>query len=616
MTALNPELEMVRQFLAHCLPFSDLEPSQLDRAAGAIDVYYLKKGEVVRPDDGPKHLRILRSGAVDILAGDDSLLDRLGEQESFNINGLAEDEPGVKAIAIDDSLIYRVSGEEILELRSAVRAFDRYFHDQRARRLRRAARYSETPSEFLTPLRDVVGKRLVSITENASVQDAARLMTEQRVSSLLVLSGDRLAGILTDRDIRSRVVAENLPGTTEIREVMSPDPVAVDIEGTLFDAMMLMSERGIHHLPVLDNNRPMSVLTTSDLVRTRQRDPLYLLQAISRASSVEELTEIAAEQPALVMRLVDEGAKARQVSHILCAISDQITRQLLRLAEHKLGPAPAAFTWLAFGSQGRREIALGGDQDNALVIEDNLKPEDEAYFSDLAEFTCDGLNACGYPWCPGDIMAKNATWRMRLGDWKNTVSGWVRSPTDDAVMRVSIFFDIRAVVGDGRLAQALQQHMLATASVNSIFLAALARNALCNRPPLGFFRRFVVERNGEHQDMLDLKHRGVIPVVDMARVHAIANRVVDVNTHGRLAALAEGKKLGLKDMRNLQDALDFVMQIRVQHQCEQIRAGQAPDNFVNPQQLPALARNQLRDAFSIIHDGQVTVSSHFSAGTF
>ena len=251
-----------------------------------------------------------------------------------------------------------------------------------------------------------------------------------------------------------------------------------------------------------------------------------------------------------------------------------------------------------------------------MVIEDNLEPGDEAYFSELATFVCDGLNACGYPYCNGGIMATNDLWRLRLQDWKSTVSNWVRSPTDDAVMRVSIFFDIRAVAGSESLARQLQQHMLDTASVNSIFLAALARNALCNRPPLGFFRRFVVERNGEHQDMLDLKHRGIIPVVDMARVHAIANGIAEVNTTTRLAALADQKKMALKDARNLQDALDFVMQVRLQQQCEKIRQGKVPDNFVNPQHLANLPRNQLRDAFSIIHDGQTTVSSNFSAGTF
>jgi len=613
---VNPELAIIQTFLQHCHPFSELEPSLFDEIASAIEIYYLKQGETVRPDDGEKHLRVVRSGAVDIISGSGDLLDRLGEYECFNINGLAEEEPEVRANIIDDSLLYLIPGAVVKRVRERDRPFDRYFQDQRVRRLRRAARYTQSPSELLMPLSEFISPRLVSLNPDASIRRAAEVMTEERVSSLLIVEDQRLLGILTDRDIRSRVVAPGLDLNTQVSQVMTTSPVTVDVQASLFDAMMLMSEKGIHHLPVVARQQPVSVLTTSDLVRARQRDPIYLLQAISRTDTTDELAVISKELPALVLRLVSEGAKAHQVSHILCTISDQITRQLLQLAETELGPAPVDYAWLAFGSQGRREIALGGDQDNALVIDDKLKPEDEPYFEALARFVCDGLNGCGYPYCPGNIMATNSAWRLRLQDWKNTVSSWVRSPTDDAVMRVSIFFDIRPVTGNSQLSHGLHQHMLSTASANSIFLAALARNALCNRPPLGFFRRFVVERNGEHQDMLDLKHRGIIPVVDMARVHAIAHRVFEINTKERLAALAEKKVLALKDQRNLQDALDFVMQIRLQHQCEQIRSGEPTDNFVNPQTLGSLARKQLRDAFSIIHDGQVTVSSSFSAGTF
>lgn len=624
--SLNPELAIIQTFLEHSHPFSELETGLLIEVAASIEIYYLKKGETIHPDEGEKHLRLVRSGAVDIVSGgtapgntasgNGELLDRLGEYDCFNINGLAEDEPGVRANVIDDCLIYLIPGAVVQKIRAQDRSFDRYFHEQRARRLRRAARYTPRPSELLTPLEVLIAPRLVSLLPGASIQQAARVMTDERVSSLLIVQDGELLGIVTDRDLRSRVIAAGLTVDRAVSEVMTTAPVTVDVKATLFDAMMLMSEKGIHHLPVVDNQQPVSVLTTSDLVRARQRDPVYLLQAISRADDVGELTAISRELPALVQGLVAEGAKAHQVSHILCTISDRISRQLLQLAEAELGPPPVKYAWLAFGSQGRGEIALGGDQDNALVIEDSLKAEDEPYFDALAGFVCNGLNACGYPYCPGNIMATNHAWRLRLGDWKKTVSAWVRSPTDDAVMRVSIFFDIRPVSGDLHLGHELQQHMLKTASANSIFLAALARNALCNRPPLGFFRRFVVERNGEHQDMLDLKHRGIIPVVDMARVHAIAHQVYEVNTAGRLAALADKKVLALKDQRNLQDALEFVMQIRLQHQCQQLGNGEAADNFVNPDALASLARKQLRDAFSIIHDGQVTVSASFSAGTF
>lgn len=625
---LDPELSMIVEFVGQCLPFSELDPQQLDQICAAIEVIYWPKGTVCEADGGLPTLRIIRAGAVDIISAEAELMDRLGEQESFNINGLAEDAVGVKAVVTDDALIYCIDGAQMQALRKKSRAIDRYFQGQRARRLRRAARYTESRPELLTPIHEVVARHVVTVNTGETIQQAAILMTEQRVSSLLVLDGEKLVGIVTDRDIRSRAVAQNMDITHPVAEVMSANPVVLNMQSTVFDAMMLMSEKGFHHLPVVEKSagqsvaqqveqwRPVAVISTSDLVRIRQRDPVYLLQAIARAKQVAEMAEITQELPALVLRLVSDGARADQVSRFLCAISDRITQRLLTLAEQQLGAPPAEYAWLGFGSQGRREIALGGDQDNALLIADDVNKSDANYFSDLARFVCDGLNACGYPYCPGDIMASNSNWRLPLTEWKQTVSSWVRSPTDDAVMRVSIFYDIRCIHGSKDLASQLQQHMLSAASCNSIFLAALTRNALCSRPPLGFFRRFVVERNGEHESMLDLKHRGVIPLVELARVLSIANSVMEVNSLERFAALASAKKMALKDSRNLQDALNFIMQIRLENQCQQIREAKTPDNFINPKQLGSLARRQLRDAFALINDAQDALALDFSGGSF
>ena len=617
MTQLSPELSMVKSFLARCLPFAELEDAELDKLAAGIEITYFKKGEVLRPESASKHLNILRSGAVEIISSDGELLDRLGEQESFNLHGLAQEDRNVRAVLIDDSLFYQVSLDALTELRRESRHIDRYFQGQLARRMRRAARHTTTTPQILTPLSEIISQRLISIESAASIREAATLMTEMRVSSLLIVQNAQTVGIVTDRDIRSRSVAAGLAGEIPVSHIMTPDPVMIRAEKTVFDAMVTMSELAVHHLPVLnDTGNVVNVLTTSDLVRNRRRDPVFLLQDISRKKDVTALAETAAILPSMVLRLVADGVRANQVSRFLCAIIDRITSCLLNLAEQELGPPPVHYAWLAFGSQGRHEIALGGDQDNALVIDDRMREEDVPYFESLARFVCDGLNACGYRYCPGDVMATNPSWRITLAKWKETVNGWVRSPTDDAVMRVSIFFDIRCIAGEKSLADQLQRHMLDTASGNSIFLASLARNALCNRPPLGFFRRFVLERNGEHRDQLDLKHRGIVPVIDAARVHAIANGVAEVNTIERLAALGNLKKLALADVRNYQDALNFILQVRLEHQCAQLENGQPTDNYINPQQLGSLARKQLRDAFSIIHAGQESVAMTFSAGTF
>jgi CBS domain-containing protein len=270
--------------------------------------------------------------------------------------------------------------------------------------------------------------------------------------------------------------------------------------------------------------------------------------------------------------------------------------------------------WLGFGSQGRTEQLLGGDQDNGLLIADDLNNDDAMWFKQLAHWVCDGLNECGYIYCPGKVMATTDEWRQTLAGWKHTVNQWTQTPTPGAVMRVSIFFDLRVVYGDESLGKQLHQHMLEQASGNSIFLAALAENALEHKPPLGIFRQFVVEHDGQHDNELNLKKRGILPIIDIARIHSLASKTPAVNTRERLNLLVEHKTLTLPESRNLQDALHIIMQIRLREQVNKLSHGQAPDNYINPKHLSKLVRKQLRDAFSVIRDAQQGIEIRYRPG--
>ena len=316
----------------------------------------------------------------------------------------------------------------------------------------------------------------------------------------------------------------------------------------------------------------------------------------------------------LMLQWVNAGMRAQQVSQILTAISDAVTVRLIQLAEEKLGPAPVPWCWTGFGSQARGEQLLGADQDNGLIIANEVQTDQLGWYAELAEQVCRGLNDCGYVYCPGGVMAKTEEWRQPLEKWQQTVRHWATTPTPDAVMRVSIFFDIRCIYGTSSLCEQLQATMLQQAADNSIFLAALAANVLEGRPPLGIFRRFVVDRDGEHRDTLDLKKRGVLPVTEIVRLHALAHRIDAVNTDERLKALAAGGHLTLVDSRNLADALHFIQHQRIKHQCEQILRAEDLSNHLNPRDLPKMAREQLRDAFTIIDEAQSAVRQTYRAG--
>jgi CBS domain-containing protein len=620
MTPLSPPVELasVAEFIAQALPFDLLEPAELDQAVSALRVSYHPHGERFDAASEPPGLRILRSGAVDLRDSNNKLLDRLGEGESFHIGNLNAGDDAVAATVIEDALLYLLPDEAYQSLRASNRAFDRYFSRQRSRRLRRAARYMPEANPLLSPLREIMSTDLLCMPPEAPVQAVAAAMAERRVSSSFISErsgdGDQLLGIVTDRDLRTRCLAAGLPASTAVREIMTPDPEGIGPEETIFSATLLMTQRGYHHLPVLEAGRLVGVITTSDLILARRNDPVYLVQHLSRQDSVDGMVELLASLPDQLQQWVTSGMRAEQVSRLLTAVSDAVTVRLIQLAEEEHGPAPGPWAWLGFGSQARGEQLLGADQDNGIVIDDSVPAAERGWYAAVADYVCDGLAACGYKYCPGGIMATTDEWRQPLATWQDTVAGWTRTPTPAAVMRVSIFFDLRAVYGEESLCTRLQQVMLERASSNTIFLAALAANALASTPPLGIFRRFVVDRDGEHRDSLDLKKRGVLPITEIVRLHALAHKVTAVNTNERLEALAAERHLTIGDSRNLADALHCIQQQRIRHQCEEMAAGEPVDNFLNPRKLPRLAREQLRDAFTIIDEAQGAVRQTYRAG--
>lgn len=611
---LSPELAPIAEFLQQTLPFNVLPVADLYRSVDSIVVQYYCRGEVFNSETPEIGLRIVRSGAVEIRDSDNKLLDRLGEGESFHIGGLNAERGEVQATVIEDVLCYLLPDPAYMQLRDSNREFHRYFSGQRNRRLRRAARYQPEPNTMMQEVHTVMSTDLLTVSPDDSVQRVAIVMAERRVSSAFVVAGEDLMGIVTDRDLRTRFVAQALPWETSIREIMTPNPETIDSTDTVFATTLLMTQRGYHHLPVMVAGKLNGIVTASDLILAKQDDPVYLVQHISRQKDVAAIKELVSGMSNLMVQWVNSGMRAQQVSQILTAISDAITVRLIQLAEAQQGPAPVPWCWTGFGSQARGEQLLGADQDNGLIISDEVKPEHLQWYADLANFVCDGLNECGYVYCPGDIMATTDTWRQPLQIWQQTVRRWASSPTPDAVMRVSIFFDIRCIYGSPQLSEKLQETMLDQASRNSIFLAALAANALDTKPPLGIFRRFVVDRDGEHRDSLDLKKRGVLPVTEIVRLHALAHKITAVNTNERLKALAANKHLTIVDSRNLADALHFVQHQRIKHQCEQILRGEKVSNYLNPRDLPKMAKEQLRDAFTIIDEAQSAVRQTYRAG--
>jgi CBS domain-containing protein len=617
------ELIEIRDFIASRPPFDTLEPEVMDSLPAKMRIRYLRRGNSFPPPDhNGGHLYVIRSGAIEIRDQDGELREKVAEGDIYSMDcQVPELSNRALGKAVEDTLIYQLDCTEFRALRSGNKRFDQCFSDSLRERLGRAMEHAtesgrKQPDLIGIPITELVRKAPVSVPSDATIQATAHTMTEHQVSSALITKDGTPVGLVTDRDLRKRCVARGLPVDRPVSEIMSSGLRVVQQDTLVGEALMLMTRLNVHHLPVMDGTRPVGMVTATDLARYQSANSAFMSSDIGKAQSMEELVEASRRLPELQLHLAEANTTALHTGEAIASITGALTRRLLQMGEEELGVPPVPYVWVAGGSQARREQTTHSDQDNALILSDRLEPAHEAYFEALARKVNDGLNACGFEYCPGDAMASNAKWRQPLKVWRNYFDQWINKPDRMALMLASIFFDLRPIYGDDSLYRQLQSEVLSKTVRNRIFIAFMAANALQHRPPLGFFRQFTLIHGGEHAATFDIKHRGVVPITDLARVFALSEGQTPVNTTARLEAAAASGALSEEMCANLVDALELIAGLRIRHQAEQIRRGLPPDNFLPPSRLSMLERDHLKDAFQVIKTMQDTLDSRFQAGRF
>lgn len=606
----------VEDFLAGHLPFSQLGHKARARAAATASSRTVSAGAtILDPGQTNDTLYLIRAGAVELRSPEGQLLGRLGEGDFFGHRSLfrgGQVENRVRAI--EDTTLLLLPGGTVRQLCEEDAAFA-YFICPADRRREAAPGRDDSLQLLSAPVGSLIAREPVTVGPQVSIREAVTAMSRERVSSLLVEQDGVLVGIVTDRDLRNRVVAPGLSVDRPVAEIMTPSPLTVDAGGYVFQALLTMARRGIHHLPVLEEGRVVGMLTSTDLLHRRSNSVVYTIGEIQRQDTLEGLVAASGSLPQMLLGLVEAGGSCHAVGYVVTSVGEAITRRLLELAERRLGPPPVPYVWMAGGSMARNEQTGHSDQDNFLILSDEFRAEaHDPWFRELARFVCDGLNACGYVYCPGEIMATNAKWRQPLQVWRRYFDVWIGQPHPEALLNASVFFDQRAIHGEHALADALRQHFLAKGRANGIFLAHMARNALRFPPPLGFFRNLVLIRGGKHDHTLDLKAGGTVPIVELARVHALAAGVPAVNTVERLRAAGGAGDLSREGAADLVDAYERIGSARLRHQAALIRAGHPPDNFLRPDTLSSLERASLKDAFAVVQRMQSALASAFQVG--
>lgn len=607
------EIPEIVQFLRKLPGFDNLSDSLLGACAKAIDIAYYRQGiDILTIGRDNHHLHIVRSGAVELHNEGDELMTRLGEGDCFGFPSLMNSAPvRHHSVAIEDTLVYHLKGEAFSKARRENSEFDTWFIRALSDRLLMSPAGLSFRGATGAMVGSLVGRPPVTIDSSATVRETAEKMVAERVSSMLITNETGVCGIVTDRDIRARVVAVGHSGDLPVTEVMSTSPITLDGDAHAYEAALVMMQHHIHHLPITEEGELIGMVARSDFMRLETEHPLYLVSDIGKQTTAAGIAEACTRLPGLIVGQIESDANGEQLGKFITTITDTVTRQLLHIAETELGSPPCDYAWIALGSQGRFEQSAKSDQDNALVLSDTATEANDEYFAAMAKIVNDGLDACGYVYCPGDVMASNAKWRQPVTQWKRYFHKWITVPEQKALMHANIFFDLRCVYGNVELVDELKESIREVARRNELFLALMAKNAMSFQPPLGFFRQFVLERSGEHKNTLDLKVNGIMPIVEIARIRSLAAGELRVSTRNRLLAAARAREITETDAANLIDTLDFIEKLRVEHQSRQLRAGEAPDNHLAPTDLSPLARQNLKSAFSQVRVSQAALLNRF-----
>jgi len=583
---------------------------------------FYPKGSTILHQDGPpsEYLRIIKKGGVKVFIkpdkGEEVLIDYRSEGDCFGLLSLVGgDKSRANVVAVDDTICYLLNKAAILKLVDSVPAFTEFFLKSFLNKFIDKT-YEEMHNKsllfaggdkvlFTTPVGEIAARNVMTAPQTISIRKAAEIMSERRYSSLVIVDEEGVpAGIVTDRDLRDKVVSKGRTGNEKVSDIMSVSLIKSEARDYCFEALLKMIRYNIHHLLVVDQGKLKGIVTNHDLMMLQGTSPISLVREIESQHTIEGLVPAARKTNEIVGLLLKEGAKASNITRIITEINDRLVKKIIEIAEKEFGEPPLPYCWMVFGSEGRKEQTFRTDQDNAIIYEDPLTEKADAdartYFSVFSAFIRDSLIKCGFPRCPANYMASNPEWCQPVKIWKKYFSSWVYTPTPDAVMKSLIFFDFRPLYGDFRLADSLRDFLSSFLDGQMIFLGYMANMVIKNTPPVGFFKSLIVEKSGEHKDELNLKVKGIAPIVDIVRLFSLEKGIKETSTLERLSELRERHTIVREYADELEHAFEFIMLLRIQNQFEQIEAERMPDNFINPKKLSNLEKRTMKESFTLI----------------
>jgi len=634
-------LQRLLEFLRTVTPFDSLALNDMEALVKQMELAYFPQGERVlsKSDSPPRHLYIIQHGAARLSLADDVnhevVVDVRGEGDYFGATSILQEKPVTYDItAQQDLIVLMLPADHLKQLAAKYPELQRFFSLSLARTIqavRCSAVFQQFPPMgqisvsldlFMTGKRvaDLMSKNVLTCDPGLSIRAAARLMAQRCVSSIVV-TGSVLhpMGILTDNDLRTKVLAAGLNPEAAVSRIMNHPVITIAPDAYAFDALFLMSRHGVRLLVVTEDQRVVGIISEHDLQMETGSSPVQVIGEIERSDSLDILIGLRTKVDRVLEMLLRQGGPVKQLVALVTELNDRLTIRILKLVEHQMeregfGKPPAPYGWLAFGSEGRKEQTLHTDQDNALFflnVADQDEDEFKSWFLTFSERVVHSLVRSGIPRCPGGIMASNPQWCQSEAHWRARFLDWIAEPNPDTLLMASIFFDFRPIYSGTEFPYILQEKLFRAIRKSRLFMRFMAKIALINRPPLGLLKQFVVEKSGEHKNKLDLKMRGLTPVVDAARVLSLNLGIKTQNTFDRLSEINRKGVIDDNLYANLKEAYEFIVYLQITRHLEALDKGEEPDNFLNPASLNSLQRKMLKESFAVVRRLQESIEFRF-----
>ncbi|WP_308809985.1 putative nucleotidyltransferase substrate binding domain-containing protein [Pseudomonas sp. MD195_PC81_125] len=615
-TAVLQNIQGTLQFLQRFPPFNQMEHAHLAFLVEQCQLRFYGQGEsIIKPADGPvEYFYIVKQGRV---IGERQHITRPGTETTFEITTgecfplaalIGERATRTEHLAGEDTFCLQLNKPAFIKLFAlsgsfrdfALRGVSSLLDQVNQQVQQKAVETLGTQYSLNTRLGELAMRHPVTCSPDTPLREAVKLMHEQQVGSIVAVDEHKAPlGIFTLRDLREVVANGSGDFSEAIERHMTCSPFFLSPDHSAFDAAIAMTERHIAHVCLVKDQRLCGVVSERDLFSLQRVDLVHLARTIRSAQRIEQLVSLRGEIGQLVERMLAHGASSTQITHIITLLNDHTVCRVIELTLAEKGDPGVPFSWLCFGSEGRREQTLHTDQDNGILFEARdaaQAAEIRGKLLPIAQQINQSLAQCGFSLCKGNIMAGNPELCLSRAEWARRFAAFIREATPENLLGSSIYFDLRVVWGDEKSCAQLRRGILEQVGDNRLFQRMMAENALRNRPPVGRFREFVLARKNGEKATLDLKVQGLTPFVDGARLLALAHGIETNNTLERLRQLVEKQVIERLDGAAYEEAYHFIQQTRMQQHQIQTRENLPWSNRVDPDSLNHLDRRILRES--------------------